>query len=115
LDAVEVVDPKRIPPVLRRHQRWSNAVLRLARKKLQALTELVRPARQQTVAFGFNEWFRATDGQPCGQDWQTWSAAMYLYAAACVERRTTPFFEAIRGTSQRQPARPPVRHEGPVA
>ena len=88
--------------------------LRLAQKKLQALTELVRPARQQPVAFGFNEWFRATDGQPCGQDWQTWSAAMYLYAAACVERRTTPFFEAIRGTSQQQPGRPPIRHEGPL-
>ncbi len=31
-----------------------------------------------------------------GQDWQTWSAAMYLYAAQCVETRTTPFFEAMR-------------------
>jgi hypothetical protein len=31
-----------------------------------------------------------------GEDWQTWSAAMYLYAAACVEQRKTPFFEAVR-------------------
>jgi len=69
---------------------------RLARKKLLALTELVRPARQRPVAFGFNEWFRAQDGQPCGQDWQSWSAAMYLYAAACVERRSTPFFDEMR-------------------
>jgi glycogen debranching enzyme len=69
---------------------------RLARRKLLALTRLVRPARQQAVAFGFNEWFRAQDGRPCGQDWQTWSAAMYLYAAACVERGATPFFQEIR-------------------
>ncbi len=37
------------------------------------------------------------DGTPQGQDWQTWSAAMYLYAAACVERGSTPFFDEIRG------------------
>ncbi|MDY7010254.1 MAG: glycoside hydrolase 100 family protein [Planctomycetota bacterium] len=69
---------------------------RLARKRLQALTKLVRPAREKPVAFGFNEWFRAQDGTPCGQDWQTWSAAMYLYAATCVEQGRTPFFDEIR-------------------
>ncbi|KPK85493.1 MAG: amylo-alpha-16-glucosidase [Phycisphaerae bacterium SM23_33] len=73
---------------------------RLARKKLQALTRLVRPARQNPVAFGFNEWFRAQDGTPQGQDWQTWSAAMYLYAAICVERKTTPFFDDIRAAGR---------------
>ncbi len=69
---------------------------RLARRKLESLAELVRPARTADVEFGFNEWFRAQDGTPQGQDWQTWSAAMYLYAAACVERGGTPFFDAIR-------------------
>jgi hypothetical protein len=68
----------------------------LAERKLVALTELVRPARQADVEFGFNEWIRAQDGTPQGQDWQSWSAAMYLYAAACVERTTTPFFDDIR-------------------
>lgn len=68
----------------------------LAEEKLAALTELVRPARTAAVPFGFNEWFRAQDGTPCGEDWQTWSAAMYLYAAACVEERRTPFFDEIR-------------------
>jgi len=48
------------------------------------------------VAFGFNEWHRAQDGTAQGQDWQTWSASMYLYAAACVEQRQTPFFDALR-------------------
>ena len=75
---------------------------RVARRKLDALTQLVRPAREKDVAFGFNEWFRAQDGSPCGQDWQTWSAAMYLYAAACVERGSTPFFDSIRAGGHRR-------------
>jgi len=70
--------------------------LSLAEKKLLALTELVRPAREAEVKFGFNEWFRAQDGLPMGQDWQTWSAGMYLYAATCVEQKRTPFFDEIR-------------------
>ena len=69
---------------------------RLARRKLEALTELVRPARRADVPFGFNEWFRAQDGQPRGEDWQTWSAGMYLYATKCVQEARTPFFEDIR-------------------
>ena len=68
----------------------------LAEQKLIALTELVRSSREANVAFGFNEWFRAQDGTPRGEDWQTWSAAMYLYAAISVEQRRTPFFDEIR-------------------
>jgi hypothetical protein len=69
---------------------------KLAEKKLLALTELVRPARKADVEFGFNEWYRAQDGRPRGEDWQSWTAAMYLYAAKCVEEKRTPFFEEIR-------------------
>ncbi|MGO9644646.1 MAG: glycoside hydrolase 100 family protein [Candidatus Bathyarchaeia archaeon] len=69
---------------------------RLAKKKLEALTAIVRPTRTAKVAFGFNEWLRAQDGTPCGQDWQTWSAAMYLYAAISVEQGETPFFSEAR-------------------
>ena len=68
----------------------------LAEKKLITLTKLVKQARQADVEFGFNEWHRAQDGTPQGQDWQSWSAALFLYAATCVERRETPFFEWIR-------------------
>ena len=57
---------------------------------------LVRPARERPVAWGFNEWFRAQDGTPQGQDWQTWSAALFLYAAKCVQTGTTPFFDNVR-------------------
>lgn len=69
---------------------------RLAKKKLEALTTIVRPTRTAKVAFGFNEWLRAQDGTPCGQDWQTWSAAMYLYATISVEQCKTPFFSEVR-------------------
>lgn len=71
---------------------------RLAEEKLIALTELVRPGHDPELDFGFNEWFRAQDGTPQGEDWQTWSAAMYLYAAASVEQRKTPFFDGIRSS-----------------
>ena len=69
---------------------------RLAEQKLAALTELVRPSREAGVAFGFNEWSSAQDGTPQGEDWQTLSAAMYLYAAVAVEQQRTPFFDDIR-------------------
>ncbi|MBI1752661.1 MAG: amylo-alpha-1,6-glucosidase [Acidobacteria bacterium] len=73
--------------------------LHLAEKKLLALTALVRQARDlpptHAGAFGFNEWFRAQDGRPAGQDWQSWSAAMYLYAAACVEAGKVLFFDGV--------------------
>jgi glycogen debranching enzyme len=69
---------------------------RLAEQKLLSLTHLVQPARKTELAFGFNEWLRAQDGTPQGQDWQSWSAAMYLYAETCVRERRTPFFDEIR-------------------
>ena len=71
----------------------------LAEKKLAALAWLCQPAREAKVEFGFNEWLRAQDGSPQGEDWQSWSAAMYLYAAACVEQKRTPFFEQVRKAS----------------
>lgn len=67
----------------------------LAHKKLEALTELVRRGANPSLPYGFNEWFCATDGAVRGQDWQTWSAAMYLYAAAAVERGSPPLLEGI--------------------
>jgi len=68
----------------------------LAGRKLLALTEAVKPWHENDADWGFNEWIKAQTGQPSGQDWQTWSAAMYLYAAACVEQQRTPFFDEIR-------------------
>ena len=74
----------------------------LAEKKLLALTKIVRASNtvlNEDLEYGFNEWLKAQDGQPMGQNWQTWSAALYLYAAKCVEERRTPFFDEIRSGS----------------
>jgi len=68
----------------------------LAREKLAVLTQIVSISDTGKVEFGFNEWFKAQDGKPMGQEWQTWSAALYLYAASCVEEKRTPFFDEIR-------------------
>jgi len=68
----------------------------LAREKLEVLTHFIKIKRIEKVEYGFNEWIKAQDGKPMGQDWQTWSAALYLYAAKCVEDKETPFFDDIR-------------------
>ena len=69
---------------------------KLAEEKLIALTQCIKITRTENLKFGFNEWIKAQDGKPMGQDWQTWSAAMYLYAAKCVELKSTPFFDEMR-------------------
>jgi glycogen debranching enzyme len=72
----------------------------LAQKKMVSLAKLLQQSRVADVEFGFNEWHRAQDGTPQGQDWQSWSAAMYLYAAECVDQKRTLFFEDIRDWSK---------------
>jgi hypothetical protein len=69
---------------------------KLAGEKLIALTHCIKISNTQGLEFGFNEWLKAQDGKPKGQDWQTWSAAIYLYAVKCVEENRTPFFDEIR-------------------
>jgi GH15 family glucan-1,4-alpha-glucosidase len=74
----------------------------LAEVKLIELTKLIKHSRTKELEFGFNEWFKSQDGKPMGQDWQTWSAALYLYAVKCVEEKNTPFFDDIREAAFRQ-------------
>jgi hypothetical protein len=74
----------------------------LAGEKLLVLTDAVKISNtrlNKNLKFGFNEWIKAQDGKPKGQNWQSWSAALYLYAAKCVEERRTPFFDEIRSVS----------------
>jgi len=68
----------------------------LAERKLLELTRVVRLSHDKDLAYGFNEWIRAQDGTPRGNDWQTWSAALYLYAVACVEQGRPIFFDTFR-------------------
>ena len=87
---------------------------KLAQQKLIVLTECLKKINHSTesaaknnskstnfinkenMEFGFNEWIKAQNGEPKGQNWQTWSASMYLYAVKCVEEKKTPFFEEMR-------------------
>jgi len=71
----------------------------LAERKLLALAELVKPWHEDAAEWGFNEWIHAQTGKPSGRDWQTWSAAMYLYAAECVQQKRTPFFDLTRASN----------------
>jgi hypothetical protein len=65
---------------------------KLAYKQLKELTRLITIPVNKKLSYGFNEWYKAQNGEPMGQDWQTWSASLYLYAVKCVEDNTTPFF-----------------------
>ena len=68
----------------------------LAREKLLVLTRIIKISNSSGVGYGFNEWLKAQNGKPMGQNWQTWTAALYLYAVKCVEEKRTPFFDEIR-------------------
>lgn len=69
---------------------------KLAEKKLEELTKLIKISQDPSLEFGFNEWIKAQNGKVMGVDWQTWSAALYLYAAKCVQEKHTPFFDEMR-------------------
>jgi hypothetical protein len=71
----------------------------LATEKLLILTHSIKLSASGNTDFGFNEWIKAQDGKPMGQDWQTWSAALYLYAVKCVELKQTPFFDEMRNAA----------------
>jgi len=64
----------------------------LAERKLEALAKLVKPWHENECDWGFNEQIQAQTGKPIGRDWQTWSAAMFVYAYECVATRSTPYF-----------------------
>ncbi len=69
----------------------------LAQQKLEALANLVKPWHENQCDWGFNEQVRAQTGKPIGRDWQTWSAAMFIYACECVATRSTPYFGRTNG------------------
>jgi hypothetical protein len=71
---------------------------KLAREKLIELSHCVKISENENGRYGFNEWMKAQDGRPMGQEWQTWSAALFLYAAKCVEENDTPYFNEMRNS-----------------
>ena len=68
-------------------------LLNKARQKLEELARLVKKSRKPELEYGFNEWHNAQSGEPSGQDWQTWSAANFLYAVECLEKERALFFD----------------------
>lgn len=60
-----------------------------AERQLARLTAMNRHGK--TREWGFNEWFHGLSGEPMGYDGQSWSAALYLFAAEAVERGAVPW------------------------
>ncbi len=63
-----------------------------AQSNLIELAETVTLAQNTELKSGFNEWYKAQTGEPKGNDWQTWSAALFLYAAKAVEKSEAMWF-----------------------
>jgi glycogen debranching enzyme len=61
-----------------------------ARCQLDKLTSMVRLGKGQE--WEFNEWFHGLSGRPMGYAGQSWSAAMYLFAADAVENQRVSIF-----------------------
>jgi glycogen debranching enzyme len=66
-----------------------------ATRQLDRLTAMNRLGRSHE--WGFNEWFHGASGRPMGYDGQSWSTAMYLYAANAVERGIPAVFNSQNG------------------
>jgi glycogen debranching enzyme len=68
-----------------------------ARCELDKLTAMVRLGKKQE--WEFNEWFHGVSGKPMGYARQSWSAAMYLFAADAVEGGRVHIFNQQQGWS----------------
>ena len=68
-----------------------------ARCQLDRLTAMVRLGKRQE--WEFNEWFHGLSGRPMGYSGQSWSAAMYLFAADAVEHGRVHVFNEEHGWS----------------
>src|SRR5215211_3550229 len=68
-----------------------------ARCQLDKLTSMVRLGKGEE--WEFNEWFHGLSGRPMGYAGQSWSAAMYIYAADAVEHGRPNIFNPEHGWS----------------
>jgi glycogen debranching enzyme len=61
----------------------------------QQLEQLARVNKKgKNNDWEFNEWMHGITGEPMGFEHQAWSAAMFLYASACVKKKKVIFFDA---------------------
>jgi glycogen debranching enzyme len=68
-----------------------------ARRQLDNLAAMVRLGKQSE--WEFNEWFHGLSGRPMGYAGQSWSAAMFLFAAEAVEHGRVHIFNQEHGWS----------------
>ena len=68
-----------------------------ARCQFDKLTAMVRLGKGEK--WEFNEWFHGRSGKPMGYAGQSWSAAMYLFAADAVEQGRVHIFNQEHGWS----------------
>ncbi|HET7628123.1 MAG TPA: glycoside hydrolase 100 family protein [Bacillales bacterium] len=62
-----------------------------AERQLDKLTEMNRDGKAKP--WEFNEWFHGESGRPMGYGGQSWSAALYLFAADAVKRASVRGFD----------------------
>ena len=72
-----------------------------SRCQLDRLTAMVRLGKR--AEWEFNEWFHGSSGRPMGFAWQSWSAAMYLFAANAVEHGRVHIFNNDHGWTAGNP------------
>ncbi|MCF7889715.1 amylo-alpha-1,6-glucosidase [Candidatus Bipolaricaulota bacterium] len=68
-------------------------LLEEANRTLNSLAALVVGSEDPDLSFGFNEWYKAQTGEPEGHDWQTWSAATFIYAEECLKNERVLFLD----------------------
>lgn len=68
-------------------------LLEEAERILTSLARLVTKSKDPGLSCGFNEWHKAQTGRTGGHDWQTWSAANFLYASECFRRQQVLFLD----------------------
>jgi hypothetical protein len=71
----------------------------IARRQLDQLTQMVQLGKR--AEWEFNEWFHGLSGHPMGYAGQSWSAAMYLFAADAVEQGQLTIFNEKYGWNVR--------------
>ena len=72
-----------------------------ARCQLDKLTAMVRLGKGRE--WEFNEWFHGLSGRPMGYAGQSWSAALYLFAADAVEHDCVHIFNRDHGWTAADP------------
>jgi GH15 family glucan-1,4-alpha-glucosidase len=73
---------------MNKHEQAEKELIRLAKADLQEMS-----IRKKRKTHGMNEWLQGATGEPRGEPYQAWTAAMYIYAHECVKQKKAIYFE----------------------